>query len=250
MDGKRWQESDQIMEIGLQVLKNLCGRRVSSCKSYPMTIDGKRAKGVQQNNGRGGYQVHNQRFLIYYLFNIRAVVMMGCELQDAFWGMRFSFSMVIFLFICYLMETMWQWWLADCVCVVVPFFTELWNGTTYSLNFIYHDFANLVHLTDLMKLHLRLPNSLVCECSRNDCDKSQPVFPYFIFFLKWKRCQSACFTFESALFMLFPPRLPPLCPHFCFFPLFCYIVFSSFPTLTQSWGLGGFFFFFRIYHVV
>lgn len=54
-----------------------------------MTVDGKRAEGAQQNNGRGGCQVHVQSFLIYYLlFNseqdIRAVVMMARELQDEF----------------------------------------------------------------------------------------------------------------------------------------------------------------------
>ena len=124
---------------------------------------------------------------------------MGCELRDEFWGMSLSFSMERFLFICCLRETVWQWWLGGCVCVLVkvPFFTELWTGTTNSLNFVYHDFVNLVHLTDLTKLHLGIPNSLVWECSRKECNKSSPVFPYFMFFLQ--RCQGACFTFERTL---------------------------------------------------
>lgn len=54
-----------------------------------------------------------------------------------------------------------------------------------------------------------------------------------LFFFKWKRCQSACLTFEHALFM-FSPCLPSLYPHFLFLPLFCHIVFSFFPQLTQS----------------
>lgn len=67
--------------------------------------------------------MHVQSFLIYYLlFNseqdIRAVVMMARELQDEFWGTRFSFSMVRFLFVCYLMGTMWQRWLRGCVCAI------------------------------------------------------------------------------------------------------------------------------------
>lgn len=68
MDGEKWQESNWIMEIRLSGLQYLCGRRISFCKSYPMTKDGKRAEGARQNNGRGGYQVHIQSFLIYYLF--------------------------------------------------------------------------------------------------------------------------------------------------------------------------------------
>lgn len=117
----------------------------------------------------------------------------------------------------------------------MPFRTELWKGTTYSLNFARRDFVNLVRLTDLMKLHLRTPNSLACECSRKECKKSRPVFPYFMFFFRWKRCQSAYFTFERAPFMLFPPHLPSL--HFWVLPLFHHIVFSFFPQLTRSWLL-------------
>lgn len=127
--------------------------------------------------------MHIQSFLIYYLFfnseqGIRAVAMMGCELQDEFWGMRFSFSMVRFLFICYLMETTWQWRLGGCVCVLVkvPFFTELLEGTTYSLNFVYRDFVNLVHSKDLMKLHLWIPDSSVRECSRKNVMKANQSF--------------------------------------------------------------------------
>lgn len=160
---------------------------------------------VQQGNGRREYQVHIQSFLIYYLlfgsdWDIRAVVMMGCELQNAFWGTKFSFSVIRFLFIFYLMEATWHWWLGGCdsACVKMHFFTELWKGSTCSLNLVNYDFGNLVHLADLMKLHLGIANSLVCECSRKECDKNCPVFPF-----KWERCQVAWFMFECTLFMCF-----------------------------------------------
>jgi len=43
------------MEIRLLGLQYLYGRRISSYNSYPMAEDGKRAEGLQQNSGRGGY---------------------------------------------------------------------------------------------------------------------------------------------------------------------------------------------------
>lgn len=163
---------------------------------------------VQQSNGRGDYQVHIQRFLIYYLlfssdWRIRAVVMVGCELQNAFWETKFPFSVIRFLFIFYLMETTTLMAGRLCVLVKMPFLTELWKGSTCSLNFVHDNFGNLL-LADLMKLHLRIANSLACECSRKECDKGFPVFPYFMFFFKWGRCQVVQFTFEHTLFMLSP----------------------------------------------
>lgn len=177
--------------------------------------------------------MHIQSFIIYYLlfssdWDIRAVGMMRCELQNAFWGMKFSFFVIRFLSVFYLMETTWHWWRKGCDCVLVkmPFFTELWKGSTCSLNSVHYicNFGNLVHLADLMILH-RVANSLVCECSRKEYDKSCPVFPYFMFFFKWQRFQVAWFTFKYTLYMLLPSHLPSLHLHFFLLPFFHHIVF-------------------------
>lgn len=82
---------------------------------------------------------------------------------------------------------------------------------------------NVAHSTDLMKLHLRIPNSGMLS---KECDKSQLIFPFFMFFSKWNRCQ----VLVVPLSVLFLCCSFHACCH-------CVLIFGVFPPSSVTFFL-------------
>lgn len=123
-----------------------------------------------------------------------------------------------------------------CLCTCesahfLQFFKKEKKNQPCSSNFVYRDFVDEAHSTDLMKLHLRIPNSLGWGCSKKSVIKANSFFLSLYFSLSGTDVKCLLYLWVCSFCVV--PSIPAVTVSsflVFFLPLFCHFFSPCFPN--------------------